>query len=420
MASGIKEKEPAAFGIRAKTAKALADPCKIRILAAVSVHPLSPSRFVEQNGGELTHVARCFRQLAEWGYIEIAEERPGRRRGVAIEHVYRVIRRAHFDTCTWQSIPRSKRDAVSRSILATYQQRIGEALEAGTFDQEPNRHWSWDAVALDHTAWRELNEQLDDILDSLSEYELQSANRSIAGSEVQIPATVGLAAFRSPGSPSMMLKGSRRHHGPADTKEPAAPYPIGAKLAKALSNWWRCKIVAEVSIRPLSPSQFVEEFGGSMTHVSRCFRELANWGYLELLEERKGGRRGGGVERVYGSSRRPYFDTTTWEALPQIVREEISQYFLETYFERATGAIEAGTLDADTDRHLSWKPIVIDRQAWTQIVGLLDEILAWVPELERCSLDRTHNIESLIPTTVGLACFRSPRQAQISSHPLDP
>jgi DNA-binding transcriptional regulator GbsR (MarR family) len=417
VAPDIKEKEPAAFGISAKTARALADPWKIRILAAVSVRPLSPSRFAEKTGGELTNVARCFRQLAEWGYIEIVEERPGRRRGAAIEHVYRAIRRAHFDTCTWQSVPRSKRDAVSRSVIATYQQRIKEALEAGTLDLETNRHLSWDAVALDLAAWRQLNASLDIVLDSLSKHELQSAKRLATTNGEQLPTTVGLAAFRSPGSPSLMLEGTRRHQGPAEDRGITTPYPVGAKLAKALSNWWRCKIVAEVSIRPLSPSQFVEEFGGSMTHVSRCFRELASWGYLELIEERKGGRRGGGVERIYRSTRRPYFDTPTWEGLPQVVREEVSQYFLETYFDRVTEAIETGTFDADTDRHLSWKPIVIDRWAWAELIRSLDEILAWLPELEQQSLDRTQNLECLIPTTVGLACFRSPSRAQTPPRP---
>jgi DNA-binding transcriptional ArsR family regulator len=401
-------REPAAFGISAQTAKALADPWRIRILVEVTVRPLSPSQFVENIGGELTQVSRCFRQLADWGYIEIAEERPGRRGGAAIEHVYRAIRRAYFDTYSWKNVPCSDRDAISRSVLTAYQQHIGEALEAGTFDLEVDRHLSWDAVALDQAGWKQLGERLDTILDSLSEHELEATKRLASTGAEQIPTTVGLSSFRSPGCPSLMLKGARRRQGPADAGQPQAPYAIGPELAKALSNRWRCKILMEVSIRPLSPSLFVEEVGGSLTHISRCFRDLAKRGYLEILEERKGGRRGGGVERIYRSTLRPYFDTPTWEVLPQIVREEMSQYFLHTYFERVTEAIEAGTFDAHADRHLSWKPVVIDRPAWIQIVESLDDVLAWLPELEEQSVGRTEDVESLIPTTVGLASFRSP------------
>ncbi len=406
MARVVGEKEPAAFGISAKTARALADPWRFRILIEVTVRPLSPSRFVEEFGGELTHIARCFRQLAEWGYLEVAEERPGRRRGAAIEHVYRAIRRAQFDSYTWESVSHSDRDSVTRSILDSYQQRIGEALESGTFDQEVDRHLSWDMVTLDRPAWRELGDRLDLLLESLAQHELDAGERLAANDGEQIPTTVGLAAFRSPGNPAPRANGKSRP-GPG-APQPGTHYVLGPKLAKALSNRWRCRILMEVSMRPQSPSQFVEEHGGSMTHVSRCFRELAKWGYLEVLEERKGGRRGGGVERIYKSTHRPYFDSPTWKGLPQILREEISPWFLNTYFDRVSEAIEQGTFDADLDRHLSWKPVVIDREAWTSIAGDLDEILSWLPELEAQSLERTEDAGELIPATVGMASFRSP------------
>lgn len=407
----VKEKEPAAFGISAKTARALADPWRFRILIEVTVRPLSPSLFVERIGGELTHISRCFRQLAEWGYIEVVEERPGRRRGAAIEHIYRAIRRAHFDVSTWESVPRSGRDEVSRSILDSYRWRIREAVEEGTFDQEADRHLSWDAVALDRTAWIELSERLDLVLGSLADLEIAADRRQAQSDLEQIPTTVGLAAFRSPDYPAMKLQ-SVGHEGPTDGIDPSPQFAFGPKLVKALSNRWRCKILMEVSMNPLSPSQFVENFGGSMTHISRCFRELAQWGFVEVIEERKGGRRGGGIERIYRGTRRPYFDSPTWETLPQMIREEMSQWFLRTYFDRVSEAIEAGTFDADLDRHLSWKPLVVDREAWAEIGAHLDEVLEWLPELERESLERLPEFDQLIPTTVGLASFRSPGKAQ--------
>jgi hypothetical protein len=407
----VKEKEPAAFGISAKTARALADPWRFRILIEVTVRPLSPSLFVERIGGELTHISRCFRQLAEWGYIEVVEERPGRRRGAAIEHIYRAIRRAHFDVSTWESVPRSGRDEVSRSILDSYRWRIREAVEEGTFDQEADRHLSWDAVALDRIAWTELSERLDLVLGLLADLEIAADRRQAGSDHEQISTTVGLAAFRSPDYPAMKLQTVGRE-GPTDGVDPSPQFAFGPKLVKALSNRWRCKILMEVSMNPLSPSQFVENFGGSMTHISRCFRELAKWGFVEVIEERRGGRRGGGVERIYRGTRRPYFDSPTWETLPQMIREEMSQWFLRTYFDRVSEAIKAGTFDADLDRHLSWKPLVVDREAWAEIGARLDEVLEWLPELERESLERLPEFDQLIPTTVGLASFRSPSKSQ--------
>lgn len=389
-------------------ARAVADPWRLRVLAEVGIRPLSPSQFVERFGGDLNHVSRCFRQLANWDYIEIVEERPGSRRGASIEHVYKAVRRAHFDVSAWNTVPRGERETASATIISSYRERVGEALEAGTFDQEIDRHVSWDVVALDRIAWGSLGRRLDAILSSLPDHELRSGERLAKSEGEPIPTTVSLASFRSPESPQGLLLGAQRQQGSLSPGETDALLAVGPQLAKALSNHWRCKIIAEVGIRPLSPSQFVEEFGGSMTNISRCFRELTRWGFLEVLEERRGGRRGGGVERIYRSTRRAYFDAPTWEGLPLIVRSEISTYFLKTFFERVNEAIRAGTLDADLDRHLSWRPVLLDRKAWKEIGETLDEILAWLPTLESESLERVDDVENLMATTIGLAAFRSP------------
>jgi DNA-binding transcriptional regulator GbsR (MarR family) len=407
----VQERKPFAFGISFQTGRALADAWKFRILGQVSVRPMSPSAFVEEIGGELTHISRCFRQLADLGYIEIVEVRPGRRRGAALEHVYRAVRRAYLDTPSWEGVPRSSREALSRATLDAYFERVREALNAGTFDQEHDRHLSWDEVALDLAAWKEVGKRLDDTLAFITELEVEAAER-LAHSEVEpIPTSIGLTQFRSPQSIDAVLQGPERFKGPASADDPGAPYALGPELAKALSNQWRFRVLMELSYKALSPSQFIEEHGGSMTHVSRCFRELAEWGFLEVFEERKGGRHGGGTEKIYRCTRRPYFDTPTWESFPRVVREEISQHVLDTYIGRVTEAIKAETFDADIDRHLSWKPVVFDRQAWTEVTETLDEVLALLPELEAQSLERTPEVDQLIPTVVGLACFRSPKRS---------
>jgi DNA-binding transcriptional ArsR family regulator len=393
-------------------ARALADPWRVRILAELSVRPLSPSRFVEEVGGELTVIGRYFRQLEKWGYIELIEERPGRRRGAAIEHVYRGIERAYFNTSTWEGIPRSKRDQVSRAMVNSFVARVSEAIAGGTFDEELDRHLSWDAVALDRAAWCQLGQALDEILGWLAELEAATTRRLTKADRETIPAIVGLSAFRTPQSPVEMLNASRCHQGTAVGTGTDA-YTIGATLAKALSNKWRCRILMELTLRPLSPSRFQQEFGGSKSHIARCFRELAEWGYVEVFEERRGGRRRGGVEMIYRNARRPYFDTPTWMTLPKIVREEVTRAFLGSYFQRVASAIDEDTFDAEIDRHFSWKPVTLDRLAWTEVSERLDRVLAWLPELEAESIERSEgNLETLIPAVVGLFSFRSVHQVK--------
>jgi hypothetical protein len=154
---------------------------------------------------------------------------------------------------------------------------------------------------------------------------------------------------------------------------------------------------------------FVEEIGGSPSYVARCFRELAEWGYIRIVLEKPGGRHGGGVERIYRNTQRAYFDTKTWSELPPLLRSEFSNSILGSYVARVAEAIKAGTFDAETDRHLSWIPLVLDRQAWIEVSARLDEVLDRLPELQANSLNEHKGpIDTLIPTTVGLASFRSP------------
>ena len=389
-------------------AKALADEWRSRILMELSVRPLSPSQFVKQVGGELWDISRCFTQLAQWGHIELVEVRRGEGRRGGEEHIYRRVQRAHFDTATWEGLPLELREEFSGSNLESYIARISEAVKGGTFDAEVDRHLSWDGLWLDRIGWKRLGARLNDVLDWLPELGAAAAGRMSDTHEEPILTTVGLAAFRSP-------QISPRDWRTAPSKEqlPEAPFVISAKMAKALTNKWRSRILAELSVRPLSPSQFVKQVGGDLSNVSRYFHQLVDWGYIELVEVRRGGHRRGGTEHIYRRIQGTHFDTPTWERLPLFLREELSGSNLAAYIARISEAVEAGTFDAEIDRHLSWDGISLDRVAWTQLMARLDDLLAWLPELEAEAAARmAETQEEPIPTTVGLTAFRSPASSE--------
>jgi hypothetical protein len=409
-----KTNEAAAFVIDAKMAKALADRWRSRILMELSVKPLSPSMFVEEVGGELRRIARCFRQLAEWGYIELAETEEGGRRRGGVEHVYRTIHRAHFDTAVWAGMPRVYRDAFSDSILESYLARISEATKARTFDAELDRHFSWDEILLDRVAWVRLVDRLDEILHWLPGLAIEAAERMAETGEEPIPTTVGLAAFRAAAE-------ARAHLAPQQSGElvrppDATPFVISAKTAKAVANKWRSRILMELRVRQLSRTQFAKEIGGNIRTISRCFGQLEEWQYIEVIETLSGGQRRGGTEKIYRLKQRAHFDTKTWEDLPRFLRDEFSVAILDSYFARVTEAIEADTFDADVDRHLSWDGLALDRIAWAELIARLDETLSWIPTLGEEAAERmVKTNEEPIPTVFSLAAFRSPRTSEITS-----
>ncbi len=189
---------------------------------------------------------------------------------------------------------------------------------------------------------------------------------------------------------------------------------VSPKLARALSNPWRSRILMELSARSMSPSQFAEEVGGELTTIARAFRQLAGWEYIEVVDERRGGKRRGGVEHVYRTVERAFIDTATWEKLPRVLRDDFSQNILASFFNRIREALETGTFDAETDRHLSWDTISLDRTAWKALGDRLDEVLDWLPQLAAESATRSKESgEDLMPATVGLAAFRSPTEAEL-------
>lgn len=413
--ASAKSKEAATFVISAKMAKALADRWRSRILMELTTRPMSPSQFVDMFGGELPHIARCFRQLAEWGFIEVAETRKGGHRRGGVEHVYRRIQRALFDTEVWEELPLAYRIECSGSTLESYISRVSEAIAAGTFDDEVDRHLSWDVVNLDRAGWKAIGARLDEILYGLPDLSLEASRRMAASGEEPIPTTVGLAAFRSPGQIAEFT--SRVASFPAAPPS-ESPFAISAKMAKALANPWRCRIMMELGIRPLSPTLFVKEVGGQRRHITRCFAQLAEWDLIEVAETRSGGQRRGGKEKFYRLKQRAFFDTETWKELPRFLRDECSASFLRSYFARVGEAIEAGTFDGEADRHLSWDGVRLDRLGWNQLGESLDAVLSWLPELEQEAAGRlAESGEESIPTTVGLATFRSPKASLIASRP---
>lgn len=401
-----KPKRAIAFGLNPKLASALTDPLRERILVELDNRTLSPSQFTHEAGADINRVSRCFRQLEKCGYAEVVEERPGSRRGKSIEHVYRRTANRLSDSWIWGGTPRAGRTLTPSLEFRAYLTQIVEAIEADTFDQEIDRHISWDIRALDETARRRLLQRMGRVFAWLGELEGDTTRRGRKATREVIPTTVGLFAIRSPQSPQEVL---HRRRLPMLVRGKRDPFQLSPEIANAMANRWRARILLELLVKPLSPSQFVQRAGGDPSYVARCFRELADWGLIELIETRTGGRRRGAVERVYRNAHSLYFGMDTWPTVPRVLRVEMSNFLLTGYVDRLEEATDAKILDAEPERDLLWRPAVFDRAAWRQATVEMDRILEWIPQLERESVARAGSKRGhLIPTVLGLACFRSP------------
>src|ERR1700729_3989830 len=97
----------------------------------------------------------------------------------------------------------------------------------------------------------------------------------------------------------------------AITEEPGAAF-ISPRLAKAMASPLRSRIMMELSIGDMSPSEFCEIVDADLSAAARAFRQLAEWGFAEVVDQRRGGGRRGGTEKIYRRIGRAFFDPPTW------------------------------------------------------------------------------------------------------------
>jgi hypothetical protein len=184
------------------------------------------------------------------------------------------------------------------------------------------------------------------------------------------------------------------------------------RLAVVFADPIRLKIVSELFLREMSPSQFYETFGGgSLSRVAAHFRRLQEFDWLRLVRKEGGGGRRGGLEHFYRAPKLAIFDNESWAHLPASVKTEFSWRIFEQFAERVKDAFEAETLDTRPERHLTWTPLVLDEEGRERVIEAVDSLFAALFEEQADARVRLgHSGEAPIHATVGLAAFDSPRR----------
>lgn len=173
----------------------------------------------------------------------------------------------------------------------------------------------------------------------------------------------------------------------------------------------RLKIVTELFMREMSPSQFYEEFGGGTpSRVRQNFERLEQTGSLRYVRsEGPGGRRRGGKEHFYRTTELAIFDRETSSVLPYSARAAFSWTTFKQLGERWRDAVEEGTFGSRPDRRGSYTTLLVDRQGWDSIRDAQAILFAsFFEEQEDSRLRVAHTGETLMLATVALLGFESP------------
>lgn len=188
-------------------------------------------------------------------------------------------------------------------------------------------------------------------------------------------------------------------------KEPF-PDPIDQRLVRSLAHPLRIQIMELLTDRVASPNGLANELEAGLGDVAYHTRALDRYGALELVDT---AQRRGATEHFYKANPEAFVGGPSWRKVPRAIRGGISAATLQTFLDKATAALEAGTLDDRDDTVLRWMPLHLDEEGWREVVAILEEatklmLAAHVRSQDR--LSENGNGET-VSTVVGMAAFET-------------
>lgn len=183
-------------GLDSQAIKALGHPMRLDALRLFNERAqASPNEIAQRLDVDVGALSYHIRVLKECDCIELVDT--AQRRG-ATEHFYRATRKAYVSRDLAQALPKSMREGISAEMISAIFERIGEALDAATFDARDERHVSWMPLTLDEQGWQAFVELKAKQLDLEMEIESESIERLAKSSAPAIRATTVSMLFEMP------------------------------------------------------------------------------------------------------------------------------------------------------------------------------------------------------------------------------
>jgi len=180
---------------------------------------------------------------------------------------------------------------------------------------------------------------------------------------------------------------------------------LDKKNIKGMANAMRVQILTILNERPNSATRIAKELGvefGSVSYEMEVLREI---GLIEIEREVK---RRGAMEVFYRATSRALLDNYEWPAIPDGVKGGLRASLLQTLMDDAIAAVQGEAYDSQEGAHMSWTPMIVDRQGWEELVSILLRTLNEVIEVhERNARRLTDEDATGIPCTVSILGYPS-------------
>lgn len=182
----------------------------------------------------------------------------------------------------------------------------------------------------------------------------------------------------------------------------------------------RMKLVSELYMREMSPTQALEEFGGGVSYgaMLKHFKKLEEHGWLRWVRSAHVGSDSGRQHDLYRATELAVVDDETWEELPTSIQVAFSARTLQQLGERVGGGLAAGTVDRRADRFFDCRSLALDQQGWRAAMeALADCFHSHVQEQVDAKIRLEKSKEPGFLMTIALAGFPSPQSATAQQPP---
>ena len=188
---------------------------------------------------------------------------------------------------------------------------------------------------------------------------------------------------------------------------PASEVAADERLVRALKHPVRLELLRRFLERTATPNEMAEELDEPIGNVAYHVRELVAVGYLELVRTEP---RRGAVAHYYRATARPILGDAEFARLDPEERAQLSSGALQNLFAEAVAGLRSGSMDARSDRHLTWHFLALDERGWSELTAALEETRGRIEQIGAESTSRrVESGDDPVPAIAALLGFeRSP------------
>lgn len=184
---------------------------------------------------------------------------------------------------------------------------------------------------------------------------------------------------------------------------------VNQDLVKSLAHELRAEILAILNERMASPNELAKELGEGLSQVSYHVKVLKDYKVITLVKTEP---RRGAVEHYYRATSRAFLTDRDWHELPKSAREAMSADLFQMILDDVVASLEEEVFDEREDRHMSWTPMMVDEQGWSEINAILGDALKDVLKAQAASVKRlAKSKEDGINMSVSMLAYEVPEKA---------